>query len=85
VAPASAAIIQVEDGSKYRFDEVLKGHFGRNSPYLLTYCKIFFKLTHDSPVAPPIITIKGAGPNFYDDAGKFDPCCGRNLEIWSRP
>jgi len=33
-----------------------------------------------SPVAPPIITFKGAGPNFYDDTGKFDLCSGREFE-----
>jgi len=31
----------------------------------------------------PIITIKGAGPIFYDDAGKFNPCSGKELEIRS--
>jgi len=50
---------------------------------LLTYCKTFFKLTYVSPVAPPIITIKGVEPNFMTKWGKFDNCCGRNLEISS--
>ena len=29
------------------------------------------------------ITFKGARPIFYHEAGKFDPCTGRKLEIWS--
>jgi len=28
------------------------------------YCKIYFKLPYVSPVAPQIITFKGAEPNF---------------------
>ena len=46
------------------------------------YYNIFFQLPHVS-YGPSIITIKGAAPIFNDDTGKFDPPCGRNLEIWS--
>jgi len=43
----------------------LKGTLGQKVCLFFTYCKILFKLTHVSYVAPPIITIKGAAPNVF--------------------
>jgi len=30
---------------------------------------------------PKLLHLRDQGPIFYHDAGKFDPCCGRKLEI----
>ena len=64
----------------------LKGHSGRNFAMLITHFlqNIFQTDLCLTCSTPQLLQSREQGPIFYDDVGKFDRRCGRNLKLWSR-